>query len=123
MRLDDEREMPAKPVIARLVGLLWAQTKCTLPATSVGMPLAFFQRSSVPCSRATLNELGQENFPMTRFRYPTLLDLIQAVQEVAANEQETVATVVDLINSGQVRLCGDFAGATIDLSATVDAAA
>ena len=115
--------MPAKPVIARLIGLPGDQMKCTLPAESVGMPLALFQRSSVPFSRATLNELGQESFPMTRFRYPTLLDLIQAVQEVAASEQETMATVVDLINSGQVRLCGDFAGATIDLSATVDAAA
>lgn len=52
-----------------------------------------------------------------------LLDLIQAVSEIAANDQETLATVVDLINSGQVRLCGDAAGATIDLLATADAAA
>ena len=34
-----------------------------------------------------------------------------------------MATVADLINSGQVRLCGDAAGATIDLLATADAAA
>jgi len=42
---------------------------------------------------------------------------------VAANEQEIMATVADLINSGRVRLCGDAAGATIDLLATADAAA
>jgi hypothetical protein len=60
---------------------------------------------------------------MTRFRYPTLLDLIQAVHEVAASDQETMATVAHLINSGQVRLCGDFAGATIDLSLMKDVAA
>ena len=40
-----------------------------------------------------------------------------------ASDQETLATVADLINSGQVRLRCDFARATIDLSATADAAA
>jgi hypothetical protein len=60
---------------------------------------------------------------MGRTRYPTLLDVIQAVSEVAASDQETLATVADLINSGQVRLCGDAAGATIDLAATEDTAA
>jgi hypothetical protein len=52
----------------------------------------------------------------------TLLDLIRVVSEVAANDQELLATVADLINSGQVRFCGDAAGAMIDLLAT-DAAA
>jgi hypothetical protein len=60
---------------------------------------------------------------MMRSRYPTLLDLIRTVSEVAASDQETLATVADLINSGQVRLCGASAGATIDLSATDDMAA
>jgi hypothetical protein len=54
--------------------------------------------------------------------YPTLLDLIQAVSEVAVSDHETLAAVADLINSGKVRLCGDAAGATIDLSATEDMA-
>jgi hypothetical protein len=58
---------------------------------------------------------------MARSRYPTLLDLIQAVSDVAASDQETLATVADLINSGQVRLCRAAAGATIDLSATAGA--
>jgi hypothetical protein len=60
---------------------------------------------------------------MAGSRNLTLLDLIQAVSEVTANDQEIMATVADLINSGQVRLCGNAAGATIDLLATVDAAA
>jgi hypothetical protein len=72
---------------------------------------------------APLDDHGQEAFPMARSRDLMLLDLIQAVREVAANDQETLATVADLINSGQVRLCGDLAGAMIDLSATADAAA
>ena len=60
---------------------------------------------------------------MAGSRNLTLLDLIQAVSEVAANDQEIMATVADLINSGQVRLCGDAAGAMIDLLARADAAA
>ena len=60
---------------------------------------------------------------MAGFYNLTLLDLILAVSEVAANDQEIMATVADLINSGQVRLCGEAAGATIDLLATADAAA
>ena len=60
---------------------------------------------------------------MARARNLTLLDLIQAVGEIAANDQEIMATVAHLINSGQVQLGGDAAGATIDLLATADAAA
>jgi hypothetical protein len=59
---------------------------------------------------------------MNRHTGLTFLDLIQVVSEVAANDQEVLATIVDLINSGQVRFCGDAAGARIDLLAT-DAAA
>ena len=87
------------------------------------MPLAYLQSSSVTFSPATFDDHGQETFPMARSRYPTLLDLIRAVSEVAASDQEMLATIADLINSGRVRLCGDSAGATIDLSATEDAAA
>ena len=49
-------------------------------------------------------------------------DLIQAVNEAATNDQELLAAVTHLVNSGQVRFCGDTAGATIDLLVT-DAAA
>ena len=44
---------------------------------------------------------------MPKSRNLTLLDVIQAVHEEAANDQEVVATVVHLISSGQVRLCDD----------------
>jgi hypothetical protein len=47
----------------------------------------------------------------------TLLDLVQAVSAYAQSDEEIVATVAALINSGQVRLCGTFAGARIDLRA------
>jgi hypothetical protein len=48
----------------------------------------------------------------------TLLDLVTAVNEVANNEDEVIATVVHLVNSGLVRLCGTFRGARIDLAPT-----
>ena len=46
----------------------------------------------------------------------TLLDLIQTINRTTEDDQEVVATVVSLVNSGQVRLCGNFAGAKITLS-------
>lgn len=60
---------------------------------------------------------------MTRLRGLTLLDVIQAVSEVAANDQETVATVVHLISSGQVRLSDEAVRAMRDLLMRADVAA
>ena len=48
----------------------------------------------------------------------TLLDLVQAVSDFAKSDDEIVATVAYLINSGKVLLCGTFAGARIDLADT-----
>ena len=40
----------------------------------------------------------------------TLLELVQVVSEFADNEAEVVATVVHMVNSGEVELCGTFRG-------------
>jgi DNA-binding transcriptional regulator YiaG len=53
----------------------------------------------------------------------TLCEVIQAVSEVAAHDQETLATVVHLISSGQVRLSADAIKALRELSVTTNAAA
>ena len=45
----------------------------------------------------------------------TLLELVQIVSEAADTDDEVVATIAYLINSGRVRLCGTFAGAKIAL--------
>ena len=50
----------------------------------------------------------------------TLLELVTAVSDEADTDDETVATVVHLVNSGTVRLCGNFRGARIDLSSATD---
>ena len=55
-------------------------------------------------------------------RKSTLLDLVRTVNAFAATEDEVVATVTYLINSGKVLLCGNFAGAKIDLAEPVGAA-
>jgi hypothetical protein len=57
------------------------------------------------------------NTAMETPAYTTLLNLVQTVNAYAASEDEVVATVVYLINSGKVVLCGNFAGAKIDCSA------
>jgi hypothetical protein len=53
----------------------------------------------------------------------TLLDLVQTINEFSNNDTETVATVAYLINSGKVLLCGNFAGAKINLAVPTDTAA
>jgi hypothetical protein len=45
----------------------------------------------------------------------TMLELVTTVTRYAATDDEVVATVAWLINSGAVRLCGNFRGARIDL--------
>jgi hypothetical protein len=60
---------------------------------------------------------------MARSRELTLLDVIQAVSEVAENDQEIIATVVHLSSSGQVRLCDEAIDAINHLVASLDAAA
>ncbi len=44
----------------------------------------------------------------------TLLELVEAIGEQTEDEREVVATVVHLLRSGRVRLCGNFRGVPID---------
>lgn len=48
-------------------------------------------------------------------RETTLLELVMAVSCYARSEAETLATVVHLVNSGAVRLCGTFRDTRFDL--------
>jgi hypothetical protein len=45
----------------------------------------------------------------------TLLELVRAVSQTATTEDEIVARVILLVNSGAVRLCGTFRGARFDV--------
>ena len=62
---------------------------------------------------------------MTRSQTRTLrlCDVIQAVSEVAANEDETLAVIVHLLSSGQVRLSAQAMTAIRELLVTTNVAA
>jgi hypothetical protein len=60
---------------------------------------------------------------MARSDDVTLLDVIQAVRAAAVNEQETLAAMVHLLTSGQVRLSDEAIRACRALFAPTPAAA
>ncbi len=50
----------------------------------------------------------------TGARPVTLLELVQAVVESCDDDREVVATILSLLDSGRVRLCGNFRGFPVD---------
>ena len=50
----------------------------------------------------------------------TLMDLLQGVNRVTDDDHEVAAAVTVLINSGKVRLRGNFAGAKVSASDSLD---
>jgi predicted nucleic-acid-binding protein len=44
----------------------------------------------------------------------TLLELVRVVSEVTEDDREVVTTVMEMLRSGRVRLCGSFRGSTLD---------
>ena len=60
---------------------------------------------------------------MARSPELTLLDVVQAVSDIAANEDETLAAIVHLLRSGQVRLSAPAMTAIRELLGTTTAAA
>ena len=46
----------------------------------------------------------------------TLLELVSTLNSFIDSDDEVVALVTSLVNSGRVRLCGNFAGATIEFA-------
>lgn len=56
------------------------------------------------------HSLRSEWRPGSPPRRTTLLELVCAVGEVTHDERELVATVLHLLESGRVTLCGNFRG-------------
>jgi len=46
----------------------------------------------------------------------TLLELVQTVGELTEDDREVVATVIEMLHSGRVRLIGNFRGQRIALA-------
>ncbi len=49
----------------------------------------------------------------TQSREVTLLELVTAVCDVTEDDREVVSTVVHMLHSGEVKLCGNFRGAAV----------
>ena len=47
-------------------------------------------------------------------RKTTLLELVSAISETTEDDQEVVSTVLHLLETGRVRLCGNFRGAPVE---------
>jgi len=47
-------------------------------------------------------------------RGTTLLELVSAICETTEDDQEVVSTVLHLLETGRVRLCGNFRGVPVD---------
>lgn len=87
------------------------------------MPFAVVHSCVLTCRATTVDPLEQETVPMARSDDVTLVDLMQAVSEEASNEVETLATIIHLLTSGQVRLSDEAIRAIKDLCTPADAAA
>ena len=87
---------------------------------SVSVPFLF--RLACALLSLCLRGTRKEELTVATPNQSTLLALVQTVSDCATSDDEIVATVAYLINSGKVLLCGTFAGARIDLSAPACAA-
>jgi hypothetical protein len=65
--------------------------------------------------RAAAGVAVQQPAPVIReARATTLLALVRAVSEVTQDDREVVATILHMLRSGEVRLCGNFRNAPIE---------
>ena len=53
----------------------------------------------------------------------TLLELVDAIADHAPSDAEVIATVVYMVNTGAVRLCGNFKGARFDVVGALESRA
>lgn len=77
---------------------------------SCSFPLSLWEtsmRSDLMQALATPLPLGSDEAEQV-----TLLELVRAVSEVTEDDREVVATVRHLLQSGRVRLCGNFRNAS-----------
>jgi len=67
--------------------------------------------SAAASVRIDTAEIATRNEPLSL----TLLELVDAVNDVATNEAEVVATVRHMLQTGRIRLCGNFRGLPVSL--------
>src|SRR5215813_7062543 len=67
------------------------------------------------CGSRRRRRLPKTGAKTTMTRDVTMLELVTALSRAALTEAEVIAAVVHLVNSGAVRLCGNFRGARFTL--------
>ena len=80
-----------------------------------GASVISVSRMTIWIMRAAAVSLTREQAPANReATVTTLLALVRAVGEVARDDREVVATILHMLRSGEVRLCGNFRNAPIE---------
>ncbi len=69
--------------------------------------------SQAAANLAELEQLEVEPALQDAPRVTTLLDLVAAVVDSSSTDEEVIATIKSLINSGKVTLVGEFLGADV----------
>ena len=64
---------------------------------------------------AATTRLVEEDLPCEEPLATTLLELVRAIGEVTEDDREVVATVRHLLETGHVRLTGNFRGIAADV--------
>jgi len=67
--------------------------------------------SAAASVRIDTAEIATRNEPLSL----TLLELVDAVNDVTTSEAEVVATVRHMLQTGRIRLCGNFRGLPVSL--------
>lgn len=92
----------------------WSKAETTYGRTERNMEQQI-QDDQSPLCGMFISPLNLDHTPHVGYPPPpihtTLLDLVRAVNEVTDDEQLVIATVVQLVNSGQARLIGTFKNA------------
>jgi hypothetical protein len=67
-------------------------------------------------SSATIRRLPLADANKDEVVETTLLELVQTIGELTADDREVVATVIEMLHNGRVRLIGNFRGQRIALA-------
>ncbi len=67
--------------------------------------------SAAASVRIDTAEIATRNEPLSL----TLLELVEAVNDVTSSEAEVVATVRHMLQTGRIRLCGNFRGLPVSV--------
>lgn len=78
------------------------------------MLLWWDRRTEKPMSAATAVPVTVDFAPDEAPRETTLLEVVRVLEEITTDEREVVATVLWMLRSGRIKLCGNFRDTPIE---------